>query len=386
MLCGVSAFFICIFTEEFHLMFKVVDSFFYDIFGNGYLGKAACMIFTVFLAVALAVIFNILLRTVVSFFKSHSRVSFIRTASGYILRRNVVKHVSIFFFFFLISYFASRFGPAKEPVIRFSTVLMLSMIIFVFCDILDVAGDIYSEKPASRRRPIKGPLQVVKIVISLVMTLIIISVLIGQNPVVLISGIGAFTAILSIVFKDALLGLVAGVQITSENLISIGDWISIPSENVEGSVSDIALISVKVTAFDNTVYTVPAYTFLSQAFKNWHKTLNEGMRQGVFSFAADPDSIVMTEDGSTNLTRFRHDLADELKKDPDILPDKTLIIRTRSNEGGKGLPVEIIFMTRITDYDDYCDFVSGIGEKALAKAGGYGIRIYRALPSSPALS
>ena len=363
-------------------MLSYINSLIFGILGDGSIGKAVCILINIAVASILASLMGLLVKIVLSSMKSKSSRSSVRTISAAMINRKFPGLVTFFFLCLILSSFSPSLFYAQGFIYKLSVIGMLALIICISSCLLNVLNDFYMTKDISLRRPIKGPLQVIKIVIALVISIIIISTVIGQNPVVLLSGIGASTAILSIVFKDALLGLVAGIQITSDNLIQIGDWISIPSDNLEGSVTDISLITVKVTSMDNLVYTVPAYTFLSTPFKNWHATLSEGVRLGTYSFTVDPATIKDDVESGTNLTHFREDFISYLKAHENVISDRTMLVRSRGGVEGKGVIVDIFFATDITDYEKFCGFMSSIGEKAISDLQRYGLKAYRTNPGT----
>ena len=359
-----------------NLIDKLVEALI-KITGNNTWGKLGAVVIIAAIVAILMCVFYFIVSGIVSTMHNKSKSDAVQLISGFVIIRKLPKKFSVFFFFFLISYFTDNLPSLSWLIGRISVLGMIICTIIIIGSAIDVINDFYSTKAISKKRPIKGPLQVVKIVIDLLFGIIMISILMGQNPMILISGIGAFTAIISIVFKDALLGLVAGVQITSENLLQIGDWISIPSLGVEGSVTDIALISVKVTAFDNTVYTVPAYTFLSTPFKNWHSVIENKTRQGHIMIAVDANSVKFSKEGLTNLTDYRTDLLDALKASGQVKEDFTLQIKSQGTLNGCGIPLDIYFTTDIADYEDYWEFVTQIYESAIASLDKYGLKPYQ---------
>ncbi len=134
---------------------------------------------------------------------------------------------------------------------------------------LDVLHEIYRGFDMSRRVPIKGALQVVKLVVTLAAVLVIIGILVNKNPLHLLAGLGALSAVLMLVFKDTILGFVAGIQLTANRMIACGDWIEMPSHGADGDVLEVTLTTVKVQNFDKTITTIPTYALITHAFKNW---------------------------------------------------------------------------------------------------------------------
>ena len=135
--------------------------------------------------------------------------------------------------------------------------------------ILRTLGDALQERDGWRNRPMKGFIQIFQVLFSSVAAIIVVSIVIGKSPANLITGLGAFAAVLILVFKDTILGFVAGVMITEDDMLRIGDWIEMPQNNINGTVTDISLDIVKVTNFDNTTVTIPPYSLVSGSFINW---------------------------------------------------------------------------------------------------------------------
>jgi len=350
-------------------MYDLIDSWLNDLLGEGFLSGVLSSLIKIMIALVIAAMVGLLLKI----FNSHwakSKKKVLSKIAESAATNKLIYHSSAFVFF------------AGLNVIfpKISGIGCLVVLMFIVAGSVNVINDVYTINPISRKRPIKGPLQVVKIAVWVLLGIIIVSVLLNQNPLILISGIGAFTAILSIIFKDALVGLVAGVQITSENLLEIGDWISIPSLGVEGEVIDIALITVKIRAFDNTTFTIPAYTFQTTAFKNWHRTITKKMRQVSFAVSIDPDSI-RNDGNDTNLTKWRHEVLDGIRKDPHLKDKFSVGVKTSGFTNGEGVPVSIYFTTDIVDYDEYIEYASVFGEKTIASLKKFDLIPFQKRPS-----
>src|SRR5690606_34847378 len=133
---------------------------------------------------------------------------------------------------------------------------------------LNVADTLYHRKPQSRLRPIRGYIQVAKIAIYIIAALLIIATLIDRSPLILLSGLGAMAAVLILVFQDTLLSLVAGIQISSTDMVRVGDWIEMPALNADGDVIEIALHTVRVQNWDKTITTIPIRKLVTESFKN----------------------------------------------------------------------------------------------------------------------
>src|SRR5690606_16728700 len=142
-------------------------------------------------------------------------------------------------------------------------VLTLAMAV---ASMLDMANDAYQRRPDAAIRPIKGYIQVVKIFVYAAAVLLMIATLLDRSPLILLSGLGALAAVLMLVFQDTILSLVASVQISSNDIVRVGDWIEMPQQNADGDVIDIALHTIKVQNWDRTITTVPTKRFISDSF------------------------------------------------------------------------------------------------------------------------
>lgn len=171
---------------------------------------------------------------------------------------------------------------------------------------LTYVNEVYERRPISKSRPIKGYLQVLKIVVLCGAAVIVISVLIGESPLILLSGLGAMAAVVLLVFKDTILSLVASVQLSSNDMLRVGDWIQMPSMNADGDVIDIALHTVKVQNFDKTITTIPTHRLISDAFINWRGMKDSGGRRIKRAVHLDQNSIrFLSEEEIERLSRFR---------------------------------------------------------------------------------
>jgi miniconductance mechanosensitive channel len=172
--------------------------------------------------------------------------------------------------------------------------------------LLDIVNYLYQRRPDAGARSIKGYLQVVKILVYAIAALLIIATLVDRSPLILLSGLGAMAAVLMLVFQDTLLSLVASVQISSNDIVRVGDWIEIPKLNADGDVIDIALHTVKVQNWDKTITTIPTKSLISDSFKNWRGMTESGGRRIKRSIYLDQQSVhFLSEDEYQHLRRFR---------------------------------------------------------------------------------
>lgn len=164
-------------------------------------------------------------------------------------------------------------------------------LIFTLNAILNTVGDTLKNKQQLQNRPMKGFIQIFQVIFTCVIVIVIISILINKSPFNLITGLGAFAAILMLIFKDPILGFVAGVLISQNDMVRIGDWIEMPQNNVNGIVTDISLTIVKVQNFDNTIVTIPPYSLVSGSFTNWRGMSDSGGRRIMREYALKLDYI-----------------------------------------------------------------------------------------------
>lgn len=157
--------------------------------------------------------------------------------------------------------------------------------------ILNTVGDTLKNDGQLKNRPVKGFIQIVQVIVTCIGLIAVVSILIDKSPVNLITGLGAFTAVLMLVFKDPILGLVAGVMISENDMLRIGDWIQMPQNGIDGTVTDISLTVIKVQNFDNTIVTVPPYSLVSGSFVNWRGMDESGGRRIMREYALELDCI-----------------------------------------------------------------------------------------------
>lgn len=171
---------------------------------------------------------------------------------------------------------------------------------------LNLVNTLYSRRADALRRPVKGYVQVVQIVVYLLAAILMVAALIDRSPLILLSGLGAMAAVLILVFQDTLLSLVASVQISSNDIVRVGDWVEMPGLNADGDVIDIALHTVKIQNFDKTITTVPTKRFISDPFKNWRGMRESGGRRIKRHLLLDQHSVhFLSADEVESLRRFR---------------------------------------------------------------------------------
>jgi miniconductance mechanosensitive channel len=197
--------------------------------------------------------------------------------------------------------------PALSQIIaNVGAAFIVLSIALVLGKVMDLTLSIYNRRPDAHLRPIKGYLQIVKIAIYIIATLLIIAVLVDRSPLILLSGLGAMAAVLMLIFQDTLLSLVASVQISSNDIVRVGDWIEMPQLNADGDVIDIALHTIKVQNWDKTITTIPTKRMITESFKNWRGMQQSGGRRIKRSIVLDQQSIrFLSDEERAHLAGFR---------------------------------------------------------------------------------
>jgi miniconductance mechanosensitive channel len=256
------------------------------------------------------------------------------------------------------------------------------IMILVANSFLNSVYHIYGDLEVANTKPIKGYVQILKIIVFLIGAIIISSMLIGQSPLTFLAGLGALSAVLLLIFKDPILGFVAGVQLSTNNMLQIGDWISMPSHNVDGTVIDISLVIVKVRNGDNSVSTIPTYSLITESFQNWRDQMSVGGRRMKRSIQIDIKSIKtcdhtlldkLTKYGTpevigkknemnqTNLGYLRSYLMKLLRNHPAVNQNMMILVRQLQSTS-EGLPLELFAYCILPDFEMFENFQSTLFE------------------------
>jgi len=300
---------------------------------------------------------------------------------------------------------------------RVAIAVIVLVIVLAAGALLTALNDIYSERPEAASRPIKGYLQIVKIFLYIVAVILVISQLVGRSPVFFLSGIGALTAVILLIFRDTILSFVASIQIAMNDMVRIGDWIEMPKYGADGDVIDIALHTVKVQNWDKTITTIPTNALISDSFKNWRgmseaggrrikRALNIDMssvrflepaeieRFGRWELLGDyietkteeiqaynegrslPSGVIPHQRRLTNLGTFRAYVVQYLRAHPDAHAGLTLMVR-QLDPTAQGLPLQVYVFTRTTAWVAYEGIQSDIFEHLLSVLPEFGLRVFQ---------
>jgi miniconductance mechanosensitive channel len=191
----------------------------------------------------------------------------------------------------VIYYSAYLFAPVAESIQRLSLVYMILVGLFSFTAFLNAVVDAYGSFNVSRQRPIKGYVELAKIILVVIFGIIAIATFLNQSPWKLLTGLGAASALIILIFKDDILGFVASIQLSNHDMVRIGDWIEVPKYGADGDVIDMTLRTVKVQNWDKTISTIPAYELIADSFKNWRGMAESGGRRIKRSVNIDISSV-----------------------------------------------------------------------------------------------
>ena len=285
--------------------------------------------------------------------------------------------------------------------------------------ILSAANEIYEQQPSAKTRPLRGFVQLVQIVIYVIGAVLIVSALIDRSPLLLLSGFGAMTAVLLLVFKDTILGLVASVQLNANDMVRVGDWIEMPKFGADGDVIELNLHTVKVQNFDRTITTIPTHTLIEDSFRNWRGMAESGGRRIKRALLIDQSTIrFLTADEVedferfyllrdylkgkreelaaaledldaeaqrssavnrrrlTNVGTFRAYVTAYLRNHPAINPEATIMVR-QLPPGAQGLPLEIYCFTKTTEWLPYEGIQSDVFDHVIAITPEFGLRLFQ---------
>ena len=338
-----------------------------------------------------------------------------------LIERKVLRRLShlapALIFYFLIPIAFKGNESVKTVSHRLASIYMLIVGLFTVDAFLSAVQDIYEKFEVSKKIPIRSFTQVIKVILYFLSAVIVISMIVGKSPAFLIGSLGAMAAILMLVFKDPILSFAAGIQLSSNNMVQIGDWIEMPKYGVDGDVIDISLTTVKVQNFDKTIVTIPPYAMVSDSFKNWRGMSESGGRRIKRAINIDISSIKFCDEEMldrfrkikhisnyidtkkkelsefnkkldiddsdlvngrrmTNVGTFRAYVVAYLREHPKISKNLTFLVRQLS-PGPDGLLLEIYVFCNDTNWVNYEGIQADIFDHFLAIIPEFGLKVFQ---------
>ena len=275
--------------------------------------------------------------------------------------------------------------------IVFALLLAINGFILVFLDM-------YNMRQVNKNRPIKGFMQVLQVLLFFIGGIVIIAILIGKSPASLFAGLGASAAILMLVFKDTILGFVAGIQLSANDMLRPGDWITVPGSNANGIVQEITLNTVKIQNFDNTISTIPPYTLVSASFQKWRGMVESGGRRVMKSIFLDLNTIKFCTPDMLNTFRKEIPLLADYKPDEGVTPTNSQMFRvyvekyltslpvvntdldliiSQLQSTEYGVPIQIYFFSRNKIWKEYERIQSDIFDHFFAMIPKFELKVYQ---------
>lgn len=321
------------------------------------------------------------------------------------LGKNILLLVPGIIFYLLIPLAFEKGDPGIRLLRRIDITYLLVTATMICNSLLMTFLDAYSKSDRYRSHPLKGLIQGIQIALYFVVGIIIVAVLIDKSPAALLTGLGASAAVLMLIFKDSILGFVAGVQMSQNDMIKLGDWIQMPDGSANGTVEEITLNTVKVRNWDNTLSMIPPYTLVNTPFKNWRGMQESGGRRADKCIFIDINSLEICSEDTiadliksfpmlrghvkasvmmsgrsslqlTNIELFRVYIEEYLKEHPDVNPSLDIIV-TQKEATAYGLPIEVYFFIKDKTWAVYERKQSDIFDYLMTVAPDFGLRLYQ---------
>ena len=319
-----------------------------------------------------------------------------------LMKRRVVHHLIHILPGILVYFLLPLAFVRGKEILDFSqkicAVYIIAAILFTINGLLLVMLDVYNARDKQKNRPMKGFVQVLQVLLFFIGGIVIIAVLVNKSPMTLFAGLGASAAVLMLVFKDSILGFVAGVQLSANDMLRIGDWIQLPNGVANGTVEEITLNTVKIRNWDETISTVPPYTLVNNSFQNWRGMQGSGGRRVnkniyldmttlKFCTPEDLDAIrknvpLMADyqpaegEVPTNSQLYRIYIERYLRSLPVVNQDMDLII-SQKEPTTYGVPIQVYFFSRNKVWREYERIQSDIFDHLLAIVGKFDLKLYQ---------
>ena len=319
-----------------------------------------------------------------------------------LMKRRVVHHLIHILPGVLVYFLLPLAFVRGKEILDFSqkicAVYIIAAILFTINGLLLVMLDVYNARDKQKNRPMEGFVQVLQVLLFFIGGIVIIAVLVNKSPMTLFAGLGASAAVLMLVFKDSILGFVAGVQLSANDMLRIGDWIQLPNGVANGTVEEITLNTVKIRNWDETISTVPPYTLVNNSFQNWRGMQESGGRRVnkniyldittlKFCTPEDLDAIrknvpLMADyqpaegEVPTNSQLYRIYIERYLRSLPVVNQDMDLII-SQKEPTTYGVPIQVYFFSRNKVWREYERIQSDIFDHLLAIVGKFDLKLYQ---------
>ncbi len=300
-------------------------------------------------------------------------------------------------FYLLLPFVFNNVPQVLDILLKGCLIYLVITTLMLVNSFLNSLYEISNEHETLRNRPLKGIYQMINLVAIGIGIILIISILIDQNAATILAGLGASAAVLMLIFKDSILGLVAGVQLSANDMLRPGDWITMPKYGADGDVLEVSLTTVKVRNFDKTITTIPPYALVSDSFQNWRGMRETGgrrIKRSIFidmttvHFCSDKEKIMFASRGwideaqakpetqVVNLYVFRSYLQNYLREHPRTHKELMIMVR-QMQPTSEGLPLEIYCFSNTTVWPEYEQIQGEIFDHILAVIPEFGLRIFQ---------
>ena len=300
-------------------------------------------------------------------------------------------------FYLLLPFVFNNVPQVLDILLKGCLIYLVITTLMLVNSFLNSLYEISNEHETLRNRPLKGIYQMINLVAIGIGIILIISILIDQNAATILAGLGASAAVLMLIFKDSILGLVAGVQLSANDMLRPGDWITMPKYGADGDVLEVSLTTVKVRNFDKTITTIPPYALVSDSFQNWRGMRETGgrrIKRSIFidmttvHFCSDKEKIMFASRGwideaqakpetqVVNLYVFRSYLQNYLREHPRTHKELMIMVR-QMQPTSEGLPLEIYCFSNTTVWSEYEQIQGEIFDHILAVIPEFGLRIFQ---------
>ena len=258
--------------------------------------------------------------------------------------------------------------------------------------------DVYSEKAKAKNHPMKGFIQVLQVLLFFVGGIIMIAILVNKSPASLFAGLGASAAVLMLVFKDSILGFVAGIQLSANDMVRLGDWVTIPSSNANGIVQEITLNTVKIQNFDNTISTIPPYSLVNNSFQNWRGMVESGGRRVMKNITLDLTTLKFCTPEMLDTFRKEIPLLADYQPEEGVIPTNSQVYRvyierylcslpvvnqdldliiSQKEATEYGVPIQVYFFSRNKIWKEYERIQSDIFDHLFAMVPKFALKVYQ---------